>query len=91
MAATFAPTSVLSGRVSLSAKSSRCPTRKALLAPKRVAAKARGMTTRAVQEVAGADFQTEVLDVRPRRLSPHLGDDTSNMKTPGPAVWPNRM
>ena len=33
-------------------------------APARVACKARALTTRAVKEVAGADFQAEVLDVR---------------------------
>jgi hypothetical protein len=63
MAATFAPNTVLGGRVSLNARA-RCLNRKAFAAPARVASKARHCTTRAVKEVAGADFQKEVLDVR---------------------------
>jgi hypothetical protein len=63
MAATFAPNAALGARVSLRAPY-RCASRKALAAPARVACKARALTTRAVKEVAGADFQAEVLDVR---------------------------
>jgi hypothetical protein len=62
MACTFAPNATLGGRVSLRARS-RCPARGALMAPARVAPKTRGLTTRAVKEVSGADFQAEVLDV----------------------------
>ena len=63
MAATFAPNAALRARVSLRSPS-RCASRQALAAPARVARKARTLTTRAVKEVAGADFQAEVLDVR---------------------------
>ena len=63
MATTFAPNAALGARVSLRSPS-RCASRKALAAPARVACKARALTTRAVKEVAGADFQAEVLDVR---------------------------
>jgi hypothetical protein len=63
MATTFAPNATLGARVSLRSPS-RCASRKALAAPARVACKARALTTRAVKEVAGADFQAEVLDVR---------------------------
>jgi len=63
MATTFTPNAALGARVSLRSPS-RCATRKALAAPARVACKARALTTRAVKEVAGADFQAEVLDVR---------------------------
>ena len=68
MAATFAPNAALGAHVSLRSPS-RCASRKALAAPARVACKARALTTRAVKEVAGADFQAEVLDVRDAPLS----------------------
>ena len=82
MAATFAPNAALGARVSLRAPY-RCASRKALAAPARVACKARALTTRAVKEVAGADFQAEVLDVRvPPSLVVRVGRPAESTASP---------
>ena len=67
MATTLAASASLCHTVSLSGKRARCPAgaRKALAAAPARVSRVRNVAARAVQEVAGADFESEVLKVRP--------------------------
>ena len=67
MATTLAASASLCHAVSLSGKRARCPVgaRKALAAAPARVNRVRNVAARAVQEIAGADFESEVLKVRP--------------------------
>jgi hypothetical protein len=67
MATTLAASASLCHAVSLSGKRARCPAgaRKALAAAPARVNRVRNVAARAVQEIAGADFESEVLKVRP--------------------------
>lgn len=67
MATTLAASASLCHAVSLSGKRARCPAgaRKALAAAPARVNRVRNVAARAVQEIAGADFESEVLKVGP--------------------------